>query len=73
MAIRPFKIASLPDGSDTTRILPSEMNPLTAPAGAPQHGDFWCEFAGTSPTRTLTIWIYDSVVAAWKSATTITY
>lgn len=67
MAIRPSKIQTVADdAAHPARIQPSEMDPSTPPSGAPAHGDFYFAFAGTSPTRTLTVWVYDGVIAAWK-------
>lgn len=70
MAIRVSKIASKPDGADTSRILPSEMNPMTDPGTGTQN-DIWIEITGTSPTRKIAIKVFDG--GAWHEVAAITY
>lgn len=70
MAIRPSKIASVSDDSDTSKIQPTEMNPCTEPA-VPTQDDIWFDFSGTSPSRTLAIKVYDG--GAWRTITSVTF
>lgn len=70
MAIRPSKIRTVADGTDTAKILPSEMDPTTLPA-VPVQDDIYFEFSGVSPSRTLAIRVYDG--AAWRTLASITY
>lgn len=69
-AIRSSKIASVTDSADTSKIQPSEMNPLTLPS-VPVDGDIWFDRTGTSPTRTLAVKIYDT--GAWRTISSISY
>ena len=59
MAIRTSKIASAADGTNPTKVQPSDLNPETIP-GTPADGDIRTERTGTSPNRFLRIYIYDS-------------
>jgi hypothetical protein len=69
-AIRPSKIASVPDDSDTSKIQPSEMDPFTEPS-VPVDGDIWIERSGVSPTRSLIFKIYES--GAWRTLASAGY
>lgn len=70
MAIRPSKIAAAADGSDATKIQPTQMNPMTEPL-VPEQDDIWFDISGTTPTRTIAVKVYDD--GAWRTVMSITY
>lgn len=63
MAIRRAKIAGVADGDDPTKIQPSDLDPEATPA-SPADGDLRVERTGTTPTRALRLYVYDS--SAWQ-------
>jgi hypothetical protein len=63
MAIRRAKIASVADGSDVAQIQPSDLDPEAVP-GTPADGDVRTERTGTTPTRYIRVYVYDS--SAWQ-------
>jgi hypothetical protein len=63
MAIRRAKIASVADGSDPLQIQPSDLD-LEATPGTPADGDVRTERTGTTPTRSIRVYVYDS--SAWQ-------
>lgn len=70
MAIRPSKISIVSDGSDVTKIQPSEINPMTLPS-VPTQDDIWLDISGTTPTRTIALKVYDN--GAWQTLMSVTY
>jgi hypothetical protein len=59
MAIRREKIASVADGDDDSQLQPSDFD-LEATPDTPADGDVRTERTGTTPTRYIRVYVYDS-------------
>lgn len=64
MAVNPTKIAGVADSGDPSKIQPSDINPIGAPA-TPTQGSHYIEYVGTSPNRFIRFYLYDQG-AWWK-------